>query len=225
MLWIFLSCSAIAESDWQTVRTASQDGEVSTWVRPVEGATINQFRGEVVLPNTPLEVLLVLDDIDHYSEWVFHCQSSSRIEGGVYLRFDGFWPVSDRDATLVSHVNITDNTVHIHTSAKDGLMSNQRGYVRIPELNNHFEITLLPDGGSRVIFTTFVDPSGSLPRWISNIVAKNGPLVTLSGLRDKLQNQTFNAPNKTHSPRELSRLYDPIKTELEQLLHSAQPNH
>lgn len=203
-----------AREGWESVATARAPGEVSTWVRKVEGAQVKEFLGEVEVPHPPLQVLKTLDNVEGFPEWVFRCKHAERIKGvGIYLQVHGVWPVSDRDAVLQSRVEVMPDRVVILTSAQPELRPEDKKHVRIPELKNSFEVIPLPTGGSRVVFQTFVNPGGVLPAWLSNFVAKQGPLETLSDLKEVLGTVQ---PEQTADG--LSRIYTPVREELLALL-------
>lgn len=214
-LSVLLAGTVLAQEQWQAVSVGNDVGEVSTWVRSVEGAQVKAFRGEVELAHSALVVLAVLDDIDQCHRWVFQCQGAQPLaQGGAHLRFNGIWPVDDRDATIISQASVKSDSVLVRTVVQDGVLAEQKGYVRIPELNNFFEIFPLPNGHTKVVFQTFVDPGGMLPAWVSNLVAKYGPLVTLVGLGKMAQEKSATKL----SVADLSDLYGSVRKPLAALL-------
>lgn len=214
-LYCLLWClPAMALEGWEGVAKSREPGEVKTWVRSVEGAQVKEFRGEVDVPHPPLQVLKTLDHVEGFPQWVFRCKHSERIEGvGVYLQIHGVWPVSDRDAALRSRVEVLSDRVVVRTDAEPDLRPQQKGHVRIPFLKNSFDVIPLPDGGSRIVFQTFVDPGGILPSWLSNMVAKQGPLETLTDMKKVLGPVQ---PNQTTDG--LSPIYIPVHDALLELL-------
>ncbi|MEZ5511011.1 MAG: START domain-containing protein [Gammaproteobacteria bacterium] len=208
---------ANAEKKWERVEKARKPGEVSTWVRKVKGAAVKEFRGEVELPDAPLRVLLALDTVEDFPKWVYHNQKGERMPAkGVYMQFEGIWPAADRDVLVKSVALLKEDRVRIETTQLDGMVPEQDGFVRIVKLDNSFEVVPLPNGGSKVIFQTFVDLGGILPAWISNVVAKDGPLNTLNDLRKYLEQQ----PMPDASLDQLSNIYDPIRGDLQTFLQT-----
>ena len=219
MLFVSLVCSNVwanSEGEWQPVKSPQDPMEVRTWVKPVAGASIKAFRGEVELPYSWLEVLTILDRIELYPQWVFRCASARRAEGGgLYLNFKGVWPVSDRDVYTRSRVVVDDEVISILTENNEAVIDDHDGFVRIPTLENSFEVIPLASGNTRVVFTTYVDPGGSVPRWLSNFVATSGPLETLQGMRQMLEQYSL---GDKATLAELSPMYEPVKAELGGLL-------
>lgn len=206
-----LTLPVSAREGWESVVTASKPGEVSTWVRKVKGMQVKEFLGEVDVPHPPLQVLKALDHVEGFPEWVFRCKHAERIPGvGVYLQISGVWPASDRDAVVQSRVEVLPDRVVIHSDARPELKPEQKHYVRIPALRNSFTVIPLSGGGSRVQFQTLVDPGGALPKWLSNFVAKQGPLETLNDLKavlGEVQTQpTYDGLSRIYTPEVLTDL-------------------
>lgn len=119
------------------------------------------------------------------------------------MRFNGIWPVSDRDVVLANTLSQNEDTgsITLHSVNADGVLEKQDGFVRIPALDNQFVITPMEDGWVRVQFETFVDPGGSVPVWLANLVATKAPLETLQGLKVQLEKPRFaNATRKDLPP-------------------------
>lgn len=183
---LLLSLPVLARDGWDPVKKAAAPGEVSTWVRAVEGEKAKEFMGQVDLPHHPLQVLDALDDATRLHEWAFRCKRAERFGNGVYMVIEGNWPASDRDVILQSEVDVLADRILIRSHAEPDLLPPKKDLYRITTMNNRFEVIPLPDGGSRVIFQSFVDPGGNLPKWMANLVARQGALETLGDLKKVL---------------------------------------
>tara|TARA_R110001583_G_scaffold96513_2_gene240876 strand:+ start:231 stop:1073 length:843 start_codon:yes stop_codon:yes gene_type:complete len=202
---------------WKAGKVGDEIGEVSTWRRKVEGADVQQFRGEIIIPQPALHVLLTLDNSEDLSDWVFHCQKSDRaLNQYVYMEYSGIWPVADRYVTLTNKASIKDGVINIKSTNVPDVVPAPKGMVQISEFNNLFEVTPLPNGNTKIRFTTFVDLSGGLPSWIANMVSKSAPKVTLSEMRDLLESNHWDYSNA--SIDDLTSSFDPIRDELKNLL-------
>lgn len=185
------------ESEWQLVREAKERGEVATWIRPIKGHTLKAFKGEVEVPHSMLTVFAVLADVQRYPEWVFQCNQARLMpEYGydiAYVHIKGIWPVSDRDAVTRSTIVQDEKTgaITVHTRERHGLYPPQEDTVRIPVLDNKFILTPLPDGWTRITFDTFVDPGGSIPAWLANLVAVRAPRDTLESMAELMDDPKY----------------------------------
>ena len=118
-----------------------------------------------------MPVLAAITAVDTFPEWIFQVQASEAVPdtGGerTYMRFNGIWPVSDRDVVLDNSVSQAPESgaVTLHSVNAEGARPPSDGYVRIPALDNRFVVTPLADGWTRVEFRTFVDPGGKVQVW------------------------------------------------------------
>lgn len=185
------------DNGWQPMNQTDKRTEVDTWVRKVSDTPVKAFRGVVEVRQNMVAVMDVLTDVSRFDEWIFHCQSAKRVrsegEERIYMRFDGIWPVKDRDVLFGNTLSQDPKTgvITLHSQDIKGVYPEQDGYVRIPDLDNHFIVTPLEDGWTRVEFRTFIDLGGYVPAWLANMVSTNAPQDTLAGLRELVKQQPY----------------------------------
>ena len=183
-------------ADWELNHESAQRGEVTTYVREVSDSPVKAFKGVVELQTSATSVLAVITAVDTFEEWIFQSQGADRLsikeKERIHMRFNGIWPVADRDVVLVNTLTQkADGEILLHSENAEGFKDKQQGFVRIPALDNQFVITPLADGWVRVKFETFVDPGGNVPVWLANLVSTRAPLVTLEGLKEQLEKPRF----------------------------------
>ena len=182
---------------WETTRDGEGRGEVSTYAMAVDGSPVKAFKGVVELQASMASVLAVITAVDTFPEWIFQNQSAERLTSEhkerILMAFNGIWPVSDRDVVLANTLSqdAESRVITLHSVNAKGFIDKRDGFVRIPALDNAFTIAPLDDGWVRVKFETFVDPGGSVPVWLANLVATKAPLVTLEGIKSQLQKPRF----------------------------------
>ena len=183
---------------WEVVHTGDDIGEISTWRRAIPGADVKQFRGEVTIRQPALHVLLSIDNPADLKKWVYFCRDSKGIPPEYsYMEYKGVWPVASRYVTLKSKSWIDNGVIYINSRNLDNVGPEPKNMVKIREFNNLFEITPLEENLTRIRFTTFVDLGGKLPSWLANAVSSRAPGVTLSGLRDLLDEGEWDYSNAT----------------------------
>lgn len=196
-LLLLIMSSFVGAQSWQPNQEGKARDQVSTWTRTVPDSPVKAFRGVVEVPQGPVSVLAAITAVDTFSEWLFQVQESETVAGTegrrTYIRFNGIWPVSDRDVMVDNRASqeADSGVVTLHSVNAEGVRPASDGYVRIPDLDNHFVVTPLDDGWTRVEFRTFVDPGGRVPVWLANLVATKAPLVTLEGLQEQLEKPRF----------------------------------
>lgn len=195
----FLLCSVLTNShaaqitdiddsiEWEVTSESDDIGDVSTWRRAVPGADVKQFRGEVILNSPTLEVLLTIDTPKDLVEWVYFCRASKSVPPNYsYMEYKGVWPVASRYVTVKSKSWIEDGVIYISSRNIDDAGPEKKNMVKLREFHNLFEITPLNKDMTKIRFTTFVDLAGRLPSWLANAISSRAPRVTLSGMRDLL---------------------------------------
>jgi hypothetical protein len=173
---------------WEVTSSGDEVGEVSTWRRAIPGADVKQFRGEVILNEPALNILLTIDTPEDLHKWVYFCRDSAAVPPEYsYMEYKGVWPVAARYVTIKSKSWIENDVIYISSRNVDEAVPEHDNMVKIREFSNLFEITPLGEDMTKVRFTTFVDLAGKLPSWLANAVSSRAPYVTLSGMRDLLE--------------------------------------
>ncbi|TVP59178.1 MAG: hypothetical protein EA349_03580 [Halomonadaceae bacterium] len=189
---------AVADTEWETVKRASERGEVATYARPVSGSPVNQFKGVMEVPYSMLSAIAVISDVPNFKNWIFNCQGAEKRpeEWGneyIHIRIDGPWPSRDRDILVSTHYSQDPEThiVTVHTQKAGGILKHQEGYVRMTHLDNYFFVEPLDDGWTRITFETLVNIGGRIPSWLSNMVSTRAPLQTLEGLKAQMARDKY----------------------------------
>tara|TARA_B110000008_G_scaffold44223_1_gene41991 strand:+ start:43 stop:813 length:771 start_codon:yes stop_codon:yes gene_type:complete len=184
--------------EWEVTSEQDDIGDVSTWRREVPGADVKQFRGEVILEHSALEILLTIDTPDDLVKWVYFCRASKSVPPNYsYMEYKGVWPVASRYVTVKSDSWIENGVIYISSRNIDDVGPERKNMVKLREFHNLFEITPLGKKMTKVRFTTFVDLAGRLPSWLANAVSSRAPRVTLAGMRDILDDGERDFDNAT----------------------------
>jgi START domain len=180
------SASAQGEPSWQKER--ERDGIVS-YRRERPGQSLAAFRARMSIDADLWTVLAVLEDVDRASEWTAHCLEMRKLRGVserdmlVYARTDAPWPVRDRDVvTRVTStvLSLREVVAEIHAVRH---LPERAGLVRIPALDARYAFHLRDDGKLDIEYMIEVDPGGTLPDWVKNLVGRDLAHETLSRLR------------------------------------------
>jgi len=169
-----------------------EDG-IAVFKQSVPGSGLHAFRGTAMV-NAPMAKLMwVLADNKHRTDWVDRLKKSVVLEKKsdydfiVYQHFGSPAIVSDRDFVYRAraHLRKDGSTVLNIVSVKHPKAPKTVG-VR-GELK-HSSYVLTPKGNkTHVEVTVHLDPKGSLPSWIVNLVQKSWPRKTLLGLRKQVK--------------------------------------
>jgi hypothetical protein len=186
---LVLPLPAGAEETW-THDTTDQGVEVST--RTDAGRNLPIFRGVGTVDAGVFEILAVMDDIAHYTEWMSSCAGArvvkqiNEFERIEYNRIAAPWPVSDRDVTLRSWVEASARKRDVWARFESITVSEVgpvAGVVRMPRLAGFYHLEPIDAGHTKVTYQVDADPGGLLPDWLVKLTSRKLPIQTLVGLR------------------------------------------
>lgn len=195
-------------------RLDSSSNGITLYQGSVPGVGIVPLKAVMTIPGTIEEVALVLEDIPRRREWISNFGRSVLLERAngydqtEYLAVDVPWPVQDRSALLRARVTVSDDL--------------RRATIAAESVNSHPADTLPPLVRSKVYASTFqmtqvgkrvevvalifVDPRGSIPKWVVNYFARRGARVTLSGLRRQVARKLY-SPSQLGAMRQRMRAF------------------
>lgn len=175
-----------------------KDG-ISVFTRPVPNSKIKAIKVECSLPVHPYQLVTAIMDIDASGEWVYHGKSARIIkrvspsELYYYSEVVVPWPVENRE--YVSHIMVSQNTktkvVVIDAPCVSGMVPAKPGIVRITHSLGKWVINPYENNGIKVSYELEVDPAGSVPAWLTNLFATQGPMETFQRLKAYLARHDY----------------------------------
>jgi uncharacterized membrane protein len=187
---LMLSCPVAAQS-WNFIK--EKDG-IKIYTRVESGRSLKSYRGVTDI-NAPAEkIFALMEDINNTDWWdknltqikVLLYEKNKRAQ--YYLVYELPWPVINRD--LCVDVTITIDPVtgerKINAVSLTGVIPERNGMVRITDYRQTW--TIIPAGKemTHVVLEGFVDPAGTIPVWISNMLIIESPLKAISGLKEQM---------------------------------------
>jgi hypothetical protein len=188
-----LAASGPAHGPWELVRS---DEGIIVHRRTVAGSSLHEFRGVGVVRAPIAAVLGILNDAEHRTEWMKEAAANVRVEQLgpyseiFYSRTKAPWPVSDRDVVNLARTtfDVRRRSVRLDFHAvSHPAWPPQKGVVRMPSLRGHW--TMWPEQGgawTRIEYQLHADPGGWLPTAVVNLVSRQIPHSTLTGMRRQL---------------------------------------
>jgi hypothetical protein len=95
------------------------------------------------------------------------------------------WPVSDREFVFQRTVTWEPEQKSVtitYRSVEDPRYPVTDDYVRATDYGSFFRFTALDGGKTRIEAVAMVDPEGSLPAWVFNMVQRAWPRESIHGL-------------------------------------------
>lgn len=187
---VFLHASGVAQS-WK-LRT-NKNG-IKVYSREVEGSKFHALRVESSFDVPASRLIAVILDIEGATEWLYSTKSCitlktvSPSEVFYYSEVKFPWPVSNRD--FVAHLKVNQDpatkTITVHAENVSALVEEKKGIVRVKESVGNW--TIRPEGKNKlhVSYELRVDPAGSLPAWLVNMLSTKGPYESFLGLKTQV---------------------------------------
>jgi hypothetical protein len=186
-----------AEEPW---KLAKEDDGINVYTRPVPGSAANEFKGIADI-DAPIEVIHeVFKDIPSFTQWYGFCKEIKQLQQDsenhrvIYFVLKTTGPVKDRDMvvdTLDNFDRQAGRLTVVMTGVKEDIVPRQDKYVRMTDINGTYLITRTDPDKTHVIYTVKADPAGYIPAFISNILQKDQPFLTLKGLREMVKKDVY----------------------------------
>lgn len=191
LLTSFLAIGAIAAAEGEWAEVGKSDG-IMILRKEIPGDPVFAYRGVGTLDAPLGKVISVSRDVHRQPEWVNRLEEARVVrELGpnhriVYMKVDTPWPVSDRDFVVESKLTVDREkrtaVIEVHSVEEPGLPPSDccvRGQMH----RNLIRLAGSPDGTkTEVDAEAHVDPKGSIPKWMVNVVQKTFPQKSLKGL-------------------------------------------
>lgn len=199
-LLLLLSCGvsvrAQDSSGWQLKR---DKGGVKVYVRELPGSRIKELRFTSTIEASLHSIAYLLTNVEGFDNWVYASVKSETIrkisdqEIIYYTEMDFPWPFSNRDLVLYSKFWQDPHTLALHsrTSSVHWLLPEKEGLVRIKMADLRWTFTPIGNGKVRVEYYMKTDPGGNIPAWLVNLAADQGPLQTISLIRQELKKEKY----------------------------------
>jgi hypothetical protein len=198
LITVFLLAVNTASAQIKWHLNSEKDG-MKIYTSSVPDSKIKAVKVECVFHATLSQLASVLLDVNTAPEWLYHTKSASLVkqvspsEIYYYSEISLPWPAQNRD--FVAHLTITQNPVTkvmiIDGPSVTGYVPVKAGIVRVNNSTGYWIITPLANGQIRVEYSLHVDPGGSLPAWLVNMFATEGPFKMFKNLKSQLENPAY----------------------------------
>jgi hypothetical protein len=189
-----LFTSSLYSQDWQFIK--EKEG-IKIYTRKEPGSNLKSFRGEALLHAKYEDILNLVGNVKNQDWWdkgvselkILLFDEGKHVQ--YYIVYDSPWPVSDRDLVVDAVIN-TDPVTKIRTvKAKPlpNVVPEKPGRVRIKNYWQSWTITPIQPGLVHVELEGFVDPGGSVPDWLYNMVITDTPLKVIRTVKTKVHAQ------------------------------------
>lgn len=196
-LLLLFSMRIHAEEGWNLAKDA--DG-IKVYTRPVPGSASNEFKGVADI-DAPLEVVVeIFKDIPSYTQWYGFCKEIKLLKQDtenhrvIYFVLKTMGPVKDRDFivdTMENYDRQVGKDIVALNAVKEDLVPRKSKYVRMTDVSGSYVMTRIDPNRTHVVYTVKADPAGYIPAFVSNVMQKDQPYLTLKGLREMTRKDDY----------------------------------
>ena len=201
---LFLSTLPVAEaaksgSGW--VKVMTQEG-VTVDRKTVPGSPLFAFRGEGVFDLPIGKLVTVLKTAEIAAEWVDLMLEHKvvRVVGTdknlIYESYGLPWPIDDRDYVMHETMGY-DAATKVFTidyqSVEDSALPPKKDFVRAVAIQTYWRLEKVNDTRTKIEVEVHTDPKGALPAWLINLIQKDWPWKTISGLVNRASQSDIQA--------------------------------
>lgn len=195
--FFFLNSSFIAipmEEEWNLV---VEKEDLKVYKRTKLGSKFKELKIVTIFNSNMKDLLHEIDDIDSYVHWVYKCSDSYTIETlsatevVTYNLANMPTPIWDRDIISYSKYQYDEKTkIHSYNSYTP---ENDEKYaavkdkiVRVKDYKAYWSLEEIGENKIRSINIMHMEPGGSIPAWLNNMVITKGPIQSMRALQKRL---------------------------------------
>lgn len=181
---------------WELKR---EKGGIKVYLRESADSDIKELKFETELEASLSSIAAILTDVAGFDDWVYASVTSETVrkvsdtEVIYYTEMDFPWPMSNRDLVLRSRFWQDPHTLAFHskTYSVHDEMPEKDGIVRMKKADIHWIFTPVGNGMLRLNYFLSSDPGGSIPAWMVNLAADQGPLLTMVKFKEAIEKEKY----------------------------------
>jgi hypothetical protein len=187
---LFFLTGSLELSGQSWVFAKEKDG-IKLYTRKEINNSVKSFKGEVYLHTQIEKVYSLITNVKNFDWWdddirdikLLFYEKDKTIQ--YYLVYDVPWPLADRDLAVESHITIdpVTGTRSIEARSLLNVIPEKPDLIRIKKYSQKWTLIPVEKDLIHVILEGSVDPAGSVPAWLSNLVITETPFRVIKSVR------------------------------------------
>jgi hypothetical protein len=191
VMFLMLSSPVVAQS-WDFIK--EKDG-IKIYTRKEAGSSVKSFRGVADIHAPVASAYNLIGNVKNVDWWDKNVREIKILafekdkHSQYYLVYDSPWPVADRDLCVDATIT-TDPVTGVRTVVSvplPGVVPERPGLVRIKDYRQQWTITPTGKDSFHAVLEGRVNPGGSVPDWVYNMVITDTPLKIFRGIKQRLE--------------------------------------
>lgn len=182
----------VSAQPWNFIK--EKDG-IKIFTRVEAGKSLRSYKGVTDINSPADEIFTLMEDINNTEWWdknlthikVLLYEKNKRAQ--YYLVYDLPLGVTDRDLCVDVKISIDQVTGErsISAVALNGVIPERNEMVRIKDYRQTWTIIPAGEDLSHVVLDGYVDPAGTIPDWIADILIIESPIKAINGLKNSME--------------------------------------
>lgn len=192
VLILLAAIPAFTQTTW---KLRIDEDSIRIWTGYTDESRIKTIRSEFTLRASREALLRALMQVERYPEWQYNAldcrvvEKISATEMLYYCEVAAPWPVANRD--MVIRLKVLEGpgpgVLRVTTHSDDYPFLGRPELIRVPMSVAEWHIRQVGPEMLKVGYTIRVDPGGSVPAWVINLVAAQAPFQTFKALKRRLE--------------------------------------
>lgn len=182
--------------DWKLKR--DRDG-IQIYLSRVPHSKFKAIRSTMEVETQTNSLVALVMDLPNCPNWAAMCKEArieqrlSATESYVYTLNDIPFPVRDRDVVALVKWSYDRSTgrVSMVSRATKGKFPKKSGVIRVEDALTEWHFTPMENGRVRVESYAHIDPNGTTPAWLTNMLMIDSPYKTMKKMRKILQDGKY----------------------------------
>lgn len=196
--WLFILLPAlglyshVSAQSWEFIR---EKNGISIYTCKQAGENLKSYKGVTNIKAPAEKVFSMIEDVNNTEWWdknltqikVLHYEKNRSAR--YYLVYDLPWPVVDRDLCVdvtVRHDTLTGSW-KIMATPMQGVIPERSDKIRITNYRQTWTVTPSGNDICHVELEGYVDPAGSIPDWISNMLITDSPVKVMNSVKSRME--------------------------------------
>lgn len=192
LLFLLMPMICTAQDNWELKKNETN---IAVYSRKLDNEKFKEIRVVCEINGSIQQLYGILQNVNHHKDWVYGTMDSHLINRKstdtvyYYSSVNLPWPASNRDLTvqLTFKRDNDGKTLHVRAFGVNNILSEKPGLVRVPYSLGLWDIQTLNNGKIKIDYTFSVNPGGSLPAWLVNMMAVRGPFNTFKNLKELME--------------------------------------
>jgi hypothetical protein len=194
-LLLLLNLVPAISTEAQSWEFIKEKNGIKIYTRKEVGNSIKSYMGVADIKAPADKVFAMIEDVNHTEWWDKNVTGIRVLKyeknklAKYYMVYDLPWPVTDRD--LCVEVKVTLDLVTgvgvIAGGPLPGVVPEGTEMIRIKDYRQTWTVSPAGKDITHVVLEGHVDPAGSIPDWLANMLIVDSPLGVIGGVKDRFE--------------------------------------